>query len=89
MIVLATKNPFEEEYGHLMSEDTLRKYRNMGELTQGLFEEGFKKGYRDRVRKELKNIMKNTGWSLNKAMEALRIPPEQQDYFEKKFRKKR
>ncbi|MEE0482181.1 MAG: hypothetical protein UDD25_08075 [Mitsuokella jalaludinii] len=91
MIVLSKKSPFEEEYGIWMTEDELKKYRNMGELTQGLYEEGFRRGFEEgneRIRADyLKKLMENTGWSLNEAMRVLKIPPNKEAHYRRLIKK--
>ena len=44
-----------------------------------LSEEIYRDGLHDRARADLKHLMESTGWSLVKAMQVLRIPPEEQD----------
>lgn len=57
------KSPFEEEYVIWMTEDELKKYRNMGELTQGLYEEGFRRGFEEGNERIRADYLK-TSWRI-------------------------
>lgn len=41
-----------------------------------------------RTKTDLRNLIESTGWSLAKAMEMLRIPPEEKEHLEKELKKK-
>ena len=57
-------------------------------LTEGLYNNGFNDGTYGRTKTDLRNLIESTGWSLAKAMEMLRIPPEEKEHLEKELKKK-
>ena len=59
----------------------------MCNLSEGVYSNGVLDGILREREESLRNLMENTGWSLEKAMEMLRIPPEEKEHFEKELKK--
>lgn len=55
----------------------------MGELSESIYNDG----YLEQAQRDLQHLMESTGWSLEKAMQALRIPLEERDHYEKALKK--
>ena len=49
--------------------------------------DGVNVGTRNKAKEDLQNLIESTGWSLEKAMQALRIPLEEKDHYEKALKK--
>jgi len=60
----------------------------MCNLSEGIYNSGFNDGTYGRAKTDLRNLIESTGWSLAKAMEMLRIPPEEKENLEKELQKK-
>ena len=54
-----------------MTQTLESEVRVMCNLSQGVMEKGMEKGKMDGLSTAIKNLMANTGWSLEKAMETL------------------
>ena len=57
----------------------------MCNLSEGVynngFNNGFNNGYNKNAKENLMNLIKNTGWSLAKAMQMLGIPSEKEAHY--------
>ena len=82
------KQQLEEAYGIRLTEDETKELRKMCNLSEGLYNSGFNDGTYGRAKTDLRNLIESTGWSLAKAMEMLRIPPEEKENLEKELQKK-
>lgn len=85
---LVKKQQLEEEYGIRLTEDETKELSKMCNLSEGLYNNGFNDGTYGRTKTDLRNLIESTGWSLAKAMEMLRIPPEEKEHLEKELKKK-
>ena len=81
----------EEEYGIHLTEDETKELKKMCNLSEGVYNSGFDDGVnvgtRNKAKEDLQNLIESTGWSLEKAMQALRIPLEERDHYEKALKK--
>ena len=82
------KQQLEEAYGIRLTEDETKELSKMCNLSEGLYNSGFNDGTYGRAKTDLRNLIESTGWSLAKAMEMLRIPPEEKENLEKELQKK-
>lgn len=82
------KQQLEEAYGIRLTEDETKELSKMCNLSEGLYNSGFNDGTYGRAKTDLRNLTESTGWSLAKAMEMLRIPPEEKENLEKELQKK-
>ena len=48
---------------------------------------GVNVGTLNKAKEDLQNLIESTGWSLEKAMQVLRIPLEEKDHYEKALKK--
>ena len=85
---LVKKQQLEEAYGIRLTEDETKELSKMCNLSEGLYNNGFNDGTYGRAKTDLRNLIESTGWSLAKAMEMLRIPPEEKEHLEKELKKK-
>lgn len=81
------KQQLEEAYGIRLTEDETKELSKMCNLSEGLYNSGFNDGTYGRAKTDLRNLIESTGWSLAKAMEMLRIPPEEKENLEKELQK--
>lgn len=69
----------------------LSQLKKMCNLSEGVYNSGFNDGVnvgtRNKAKEDLQNLIESTGWSLEKAMQALRIPLEEKDHYEKALKK--
>ena len=69
----------------------LSQLKKMCNLSEGVYNSGFNDGVnvgtRNKAKEDLQNLIESTGWSLEKAMQALRIPLEERDHYEKALKK--
>lgn len=69
----------------------LSQLKKMCNLSEGVYNSGFDDGVnvgtRNKAKEDLQNLIESTGWSLEKAMQALRIPLEARDHYEKALKK--
>lgn len=79
------KQQLEEAYGIRLTEDETKELSKMCNLSEGLYNSGFNDGTYGRAKTDLRNLIESTGWSLAKAMEMLRIPPEEKENLEKEL----
>ena len=92
---LVKKQQLEEEYGIRLTEDETKELSKMCNLSEGVYNDGFNNGFDNGVnvgtlnkaQEDLQNLIESTGWSLEKAMQALRIPLEERDHYEKALKK--
>lgn len=82
------KQQLEEAYGIRLTEGETKELSKMCNLSEGLYNSGFNDGTYGRAKTDLRNLIESTGWSLAKAMEMLRIPPEEKENLEKELQKK-
>ena len=82
------KTPVYDAYGLRLTQDAPKEGSNMCTLREGLYNSGFNDGTYGRAKTDLRNLIESTGWSLAKAMEMLRIPPEEKENLEKELQKK-
>ena len=82
------KQQLEEAYGIRLTEDETKELSKKCNLSEGLYNSGFNDGTYGRAKTDLRNLIESTGWSLAKAMEMLRIPPEEKENLEKELQKK-
>ena len=59
----------------------------MCNLSEGVYNSGVNVGTLNKAKEDLQNLIESTGWSLEKAMQALRIPLEERDHYEKALKK--
>jgi hypothetical protein len=63
----------------------------MCNLSEGVynngFNNGFNNGYNKNAKENLMNLIKNTGWSLAKAMQMLGIPSEKEAHYKQLLEK--
>lgn len=85
---LVKKQQLEEAYGIRLTEDETKELSKMCNLSEGLYNNGFNDGTYGRAKTDLRNLIESTGWSLARAMEMLRIPPEEKEHLEKDLNKK-
>lgn len=88
---LVKKRQLEEEYGIRLTEDETKELSKMCNLSEGVYNAGFNDGVNvgtlNKAQEDLQNLIESTGWSLEKAMQALRIPLEERDHYEKALKK--
>ena len=88
---LVKKRQLEEEYDIHLTEDETKELSKMCNLSEGVYNSGFNDGVnvgtRNKAKEDLQNLIESTGWSLEKAMQALRIPLEEKDHYEKALKK--
>ena len=81
----------EEEYGIRLTEDETKELKKMCNLSEGVYNDGFNNGVNvgtlNKAKEDLQNLIESTGWSLEKAMQVLRIPLEEKDHYEKALKK--
>lgn len=69
----------------------LSQLKKMCNLSEGVYNSGFNDGVNvgtlNKAKEDLQNLIESTGWSLEKAMQALRIPLEERDHYEKALKK--
>ena len=62
----------------------------MCNLSEGVYNNGFNNGYNKKAKESLQSLMtliKNTGWSLAKAMQMLGIPSEKEAHYKQLLEK--
>ena len=92
---LVKKQQLEEEYGIHLTEDETKELSKMCNLSEGVYNDGFNNGFDNgvnvgtfnRAKEDLQNLIESTGWSLEKAMQVLRIPLEEKDHYENALKK--
>lgn len=92
---LVKKQQLEEEYGIRLTEDETKELSKMCNLSEGVYNDGFTNGFDNgvnvgtlnRAKEDLQNLIESTGWSLEKAMQVLRIPLEEKEHYEKALKK--
>ena len=92
---LVKKQQLEEEYGIHLTEDETKELKKMCNLSEGVYNDGFNNGFDNgvnvgtfnRAKEDLQNLIESTGWSLEKAMQVLRIPLEEKDHYENALKK--
>ena len=85
------KKQLEENYDIHLTEDETKELNNMCNLSEGVynngfhngFQDGFHNGYNSKAKESLQNLIKNTGWTLKKAMQMLGIPSEEEPQYKK------
>ena len=89
---LVKKRQLEEEYGIRLTEDETKELSKMCNLSEGVYNNGFNDGVNvgtlNKAKEDLQNLIESTGWSLEKAMQALRIPLEEREHYEKALKNK-
>ena len=70
-----------DEFDIPMTETLEREVHLMCNLSQGVLKRGMEKGRAEGIIESIRSLMANTGWTLEKAMEALGIPePDRPKY---------
>lgn len=77
------KKQLEEGYGIHLTGDETKELKNMCNLSEGVYDHGFTNGKALSIR----NLIKNTGWPLKKAMQMLGIPAEEEVRYEEMMKK--
>ena len=55
---------------------------NLSEGVEAIgFDKGIKEGIKEGILSSIKNLMKTMGWSVQQAMNALKIPADEQDQY--------
>ena len=79
------------EYGIRLTEDETKELSKMCNLSEGVYDNGVSDGISQGISLErgasLRNLMKNTGWPLEKAMPMLNIPSEEEARYKKIMKK--
>ena len=84
------KKQLEEDYDIHLTEDETKELNNMCNLSEGVYNNGFNNGYNKKAKESLQSLMtliKNTGWSLAKAMQMLGIPSEKEAHYKQLLEK--
>ena len=77
------KQVLEDEFQIPMTQSMDKEVSLLCNLSQDIEDRGIQKGYEEGVLTSLKLLIKNTGWSPEKAMTTLEIPQSQRDTYSK------
>ncbi len=71
----------ENEYNIEMGTEFRKELDTMCNLSQGVFEKGIEQGKVNAILDNIKNLMKNVGYTAEQAMQALGIPASEQKFY--------
>ncbi|MSD17540.1 hypothetical protein GKE72_16105, partial [Eubacterium ramulus] len=67
--------------------DEIKEVMSMTRLGQMLMDEGMEKGIELTQTASIKKLMKNMGWTIDQAMEALDIPEEKREKYRQEIKR--
>lgn len=75
------KKLLQDNFNIPMTEQIERTVSEMCNLSKGIEEKGIEQGIEQGVLSSIKNLMESTGWTAERAMEALKIPAKEQSKY--------
>ena len=83
------KKKLSEEFNIPMTKELEGGVKNMCNLSQGVYDDGFNSGYDsgynlgidESTVNSIKNLMENMSWNINQSMDALSVPDEKKEKY--------